>query len=439
MFYFVRRTIPSAFALLSLCFFLWLISPSVLHAGNDELRLGELIAEGLKNNPEILAAQSRADAAGYRISQAMALPDPMFMFGYQNEGFDRFTIGETDGAMGMFAISQMFPFPGKRGLKGEMTAKDAQSVAAMYQATRLSVLSRIKEIYYDLFLAHKNLDILKERTELFSRIEDAAVARYASGMGMQQEVVMAQIEKYTLFEKEEMEKQKIQALEGMLNAAVGRPVGTPLGQPEQIRSTPFETSFEEIATKVENHSPEIVSKIKMIEGAETKVKMAKKEYYPDFTLSVGYFPRTKGMMDMWNLTASINLPIFIGAKQKQAVLEANTQAVEAKHNLSATRLMLASKLKENFSIIQAADRLMKLYKEGLGPKTNQDVQLAVSGYVTGKTEALTVITRVKALLDYETLYWQQFVEREKAIARLNAFTGEEPAANYKPATSSSSQ
>jgi len=33
---------------------------------------------------------------------------------------------------------------------------------------------------------------------------------------------------------------------------------------------------------------------------------------------------------------------------------------------------------------------------------------------------ITVITLSKNLLDYETLYWEQFVEREKAIARLTA-------------------
>ena len=59
------------------------------------------------------------------------------------------------------------------------------------------------------------------------------------------------------------------------------------------------------------------------------------------------------------------------------------------------------------------------------PKANQDVQLALSGYITGKIEALTAITRIQNLLDYDLLYWNQFVEREKAIARLHEFAGSE--------------
>jgi hypothetical protein len=47
----------------------------------------------------------------------------------------------------------------------------------------------------------------------------------------------------------------------------------------------------------------------------------------------------------------------------------------------------------------------------------------MAGYSAGRVEAITVITRLKALLDYETLYWAQFVEREKAIARIEAVAG----------------
>ena len=66
---------------------------------------------------------------------------------------------------------------------------------------------------------------------------------------------------------------------------------------------------------------------------------------------------------------------------------------------------------------------MTLYKDGVTPKIRQDFQLALSGYATGKTEAITTISRLKALLDIELLYWGQLVEREKAIARLDALTG----------------
>jgi hypothetical protein len=74
-------------------------------------------------------------------------------------------------------------------------------------------------------------------------------------------------------------------------------------------------------------------------------------------------------------------------------------------------------------MLKTADKLIDLYDNALIPKSVQDYQLALSGYGTGKIEALTVISRLKSFLDVEILYWNQFVEREKAIARVTALTG----------------
>jgi outer membrane protein, heavy metal efflux system len=389
----------------------------------EVVKLDELIAEALKNSPDLLVSESKVQASRYRIPQAGALPDPMFMFGYQNEGFDRITLGDEQGAQGMFTLSQMFPYPGKRGLKSDMATKDAESLEAMHRAAQLKVIATVKQLYYDLFLAYKNIDILRKLTEYFSRVEDAATVRYSSGMGSQQEVIMAQTEKYMLLEKEEMQKQRIQAIQGMLNSTVGRDVNAPLGRPVELASTPHGFDMEELLQTAKNNSPDIRSKEKMVEAAETRVKMAKKEYYPDFTLGASYYPRTKMFMDMWSLTATVNIPIFYKSKQEPAVQEANANLLGAKRDLAAADYMLSSNIRENYSMAQTAERLMKIYREGIIPKTYQDFQLALSGYATGKIEAITAISRLKAILDTEFLYWGQYSEREKAIARLEAIIG----------------
>src|SRR5450756_1366782 len=160
---------------------------SLLLAGSafaQDLKLADLVSEALRNNPEILAFGARIDAARQRVPQAKSLPDPMLMVGYQNEGFDRYTYGEEQGSQWMFGASQQFLFPGKRALKGEMAARDAESQEAMYELLKLKTVSRVTELYYDLFLAQKNIDLLKNREDIFIRIEDQALARYSTGKAM---------------------------------------------------------------------------------------------------------------------------------------------------------------------------------------------------------------------------------------------------------------
>ncbi len=409
--------------------FLFILSIAMLlssigTAGADELRLRDLIEEALHKSPEILASEARAAAAGYKPAQAASLPDPMVMFGYQNEGWERYTFSKEPDAQWMFSVSQMFPFPGKLSLKEEMARQDAEGASIIHESLKLKTIARIRELYYDLFLAYKNIDLIQERTALFSRIEDAALARYSSGMGMQQEVLMAQTEKYMLLEKEEMQKQKIQSLEAMLNSAVGRDVNAPLGKPAAQTLSLEAKSLDELLNKAYEHSPEIRARQRMVAAAEARVKMAEKEYYPDFTLAASYFTRGGGQFDdMWNLTTTINVPVFYRTKQRQAVLEANAALVEAKRMLESTRLMVASAIRDTYSMWKTAERLMDLYKDGLMPKTYQDFEAALAGYTNGKTEAITVINRLKALIDFETLYWAQVAEREKASARFEAMTG----------------
>lgn len=390
------------------------------HAG--ELDLQGLIDEALKNSPEILASRSRVDASKYRIPQAKSLPDPMIMVGYQNEGFRKYTYGKELMAWWMFSASQMFPFPGKLSLKGEMAEKESESLMASYDSLRLKIRAKVTELYYDLFFSHKDIDIIRDRTALFSRIEDAALARYSSGMAPQQEVLMAQTEKYMLLEKEEMQRQRIQALEAMLNTTVGREVTSPLGRPVE-RQTPYGRGMDELLKIAYEVSPEIKSMERMIAAADAKVRMAEREYYPDFTLTAGVMPRGGEFQDMWSLTTAINIPIFYKTKQRQAVNEAKASLAEARSGLEAMKLMLSSTIRDNYSMLKTAENLMELYKNGLIPKTYQDFEAALAGYVTGKVEAITVINRLKALLDFETLYWKQFAEREKAIARIEAVTG----------------
>ncbi len=389
-----------------------------------DLVLQELIDGALRNSPEILAAQAKSQAARHRVPQASTLPDPMIMTGYQNEGLDGYTYGDAADAQWMFGASQMFPLGGKLGLKGEMAGAEAAAASAEVEVTQLKVVERVKALYYDLFLAYKSLDILQQRSALFGRIEEAALARYSSGMGQQQEVLMAQTEKYMILEREGMQRQKIQSTESMLNAAAGRDATAPLGRPAEPAVQPFTHTLDDLIQMAYAHSPEIKAKERMLKAAEAKLAMARREYVPDVTLNGTYYSRnSKEFPDMWALTATFNIPLYFKTKQDEGVRENLAAVSQAKHELRAAQLMVASAVRDSYSMIQTAEQLIGLYRQALIPKNYQDYELAISGYATGKTEALTVISTLKAFLDSEQLYWVQVVERAKAVARHASLIG----------------
>ncbi|MDI6725951.1 MAG: TolC family protein [Smithellaceae bacterium] len=410
-------------------FFLGLaVAGNISGAFAEELVLEKLVIEARKNNPEILALEARGAAARFKIPQAKSLPDPMVMAGYQNEGARYlYTFGtETDmgGSQWMFSASQMFPYPGKLPLKAEMATRDAETIEASAEALRLKIVSRVKELYWDILLSHKNISLIQDRIRLFAAVEDAAYARYSTGMAPQQELLMAQTERYMLREKELMLRQKLQAFEAMMTGALGRKVNGALGKPGAVTSSSFNQTIDELVRLAHERSPEVKSREKMLAGAEAKVKMAQREYYPDITVTANYYARSSQFPDMWSVTTQVNIPIFYKTKQKESVNEARASLTEAQRETEGIKLMITSAIRDNHSMILAADKLMELYKDGLIPKTERDFEAALAGYRTGRVEAITVISRLKFLLEYETLYWGQYAEREKAIARLESITAD---------------
>jgi outer membrane protein TolC len=129
---------------------------------------------------------------------------------------------------------------------------------------------------------------------------------------------------------------------------------------------------------------------------------------------------------MWSITATFNIPLYFRSRQGQALAEARAMSYAAEHELLSARTMTASQVRDTYAMLRSAEELMELYRQGLLPKTMQDFELSLAGYRTGKVEGITVVSRLKALIEYELSYWAQFTEREKAIARLEALTGAGP-------------
>jgi len=400
----------------------WLL-PQTVSAETPALE--PLIAEALTNNRELRAAESRITAAGFRITQAWGLPDPMVSIGYQNEGLTKYTYGDSPDAQWMYSVSQTLPFFGKRNLKQGMAAADTEGARAAYEALQLRVVARVKEIYWDLSLLHRNLDLVGERVSLFARIEEAALARYASGTAPQADAVMAQTEKYMLREREAMLTQKIQSLEAMLGLTLGRETHSSFARPAPVPLDSYVPDEAELIRKAHAQSPEIKTREKMVAAADTRINMLKREYYPDFTLSGSLAQRPGEYRNMWGISTAVNIPIFYKTKQEPAVREAEAALQGARHELEAAKLMAVSGIRDNLAMFRAAENLMDLYRNALIPKAAQDFDLALTGYGTGRSDVLTVITRLKSYLDYELLYQGQLTERAKAVARIEALT--EPA------------
>ena len=209
----------------------------------------DLIDEALKNNPEILSAEAKAASASERISQSASPADPMLSVGYQNGGFNGYTYGESQDSWWTLSLAQTFPFPGKLSLQEDASTFDAQAERATAETMKREVMGRVSEAYYDLVLTDQRARSHPGTKALSHQLEEAALARYAAGAGPQEEVIMAQAEKYMLIEKEEMAKRRIESIKAMLTGKSAVGATAPIGRPVETPATPFHYTLEELLEK----------------------------------------------------------------------------------------------------------------------------------------------------------------------------------------------
>lgn len=389
------------------------------------VRLRDLAAVAIANNPEIVAAQKKFEAARQRPTQESSLPDPMISLGYNSVGNPLPGAGLGSDVLANLGVmvSQELPFPGKLKLKGEMASKEAQAQFQQYQSVQLSVLSRLKQAYYRLQYTYAASDLLVRNRDLLDKLLKVTEDRYSVGRAVQQDVFKAQTQISILETRMVKLDQERRSREAELNSILNRPARTPVGRPEDVKPKGLTATLEELFASARQNSPMLARDQKMIERSELAVNMARKEYYPDVTLNAGYY-NMGSMSPMYEFRADFKVPIYFWRKQRAGVNEQVSNLSQARRTYEATDQGLRYRIQDDFFMAQASARLMKLYTQTVVPQGNLTLESSLSTYVTGSVDFLSVLTNFTMVLDYEMNYYDEALNYALALSRLEEMTGQ---------------
>lgn len=407
--------------------FLWLLIILVPTAGFAQARnseLQQLIAEALRNNPEIHAAQKRYEASRQRPTQASSLPDPMFSAGYNSSGSPRPLAGlgrEPTSNMG-FMLTQEFPFPGKRKLEGDMAAREADAEFQQYQTVQLSVVSRVKQAYYNLSYACSASEVFGRNLNLLRQLLRITEARYSVGQAAQQDVFKTQTEVSILEARLLQLRREQQAREAELTSLLNRSPGTSFQRPIEVQPIGFSTTLDELFAFARSNTPMLRRDQKMVERAEVAMNLARKQYYPDYALTAGYF-NMGAMPDMYMFRADFKVPVYFFRKQRAAVTEQAQTLAESRRNYEATNQTLHFRIKDDFLMATVSKQLLNLYSRTVVPQASLALESSLTSYQTGGVDLLSVLTNYATVLEYELNYHEELRNFFGALSRLEEMTG----------------
>lgn len=383
----------------------------------DVLRIRWVIDEALRSNPELLSARLRWEASKERIPQARALDDPNLGFTYYGEQTQT-RVGEVQAG---FKASQKIPYYGKLRLRGEVAENEAKAVEEQYRTLERVIIAKSKSAFYELYWAHKSIEVEEENRKLLQKFLRVAEVKYASGLVTQQDVLKAQVELSDILNELITLEQLRETAVARINTLLNRHPEAPLGTPEEVDIIKLDASIEELYKKAEQVSPELAAVKHLIERDKAAYKLAKKQYFPDFTFGFNYnlindlptsvlsSPVGEGR-DAYSGTLSINIPIFQKRKYDAGVREANARLKSSEKAYRNVENETLFGVKDFHFRMQTAERLVKLYRDSIIPQAQQSLKAAEIGYQAGRVDFLNLIDSQRILLDFQLAYYRAIAD-----------------------------
>lgn len=397
--------------------------------GNNDLQA--LIAEALRNNPEIQAAQRERDAAGQRIAPAEALDDPVLEAGIINAPLASSTFNREDMTMKMIGLSQRLPFPGKRGLRKDVAAGDAQSVSHGYQETVNRVVRDIKVAYFDLGLTLENTRLVEKNKLILEELLRIAEDHYGVGRGNQADVLKAQTQVSRMLDDLLRLERERPSVEAELIRALGRGAVTAIPNPAPPQLREETLSLETLHEAALTQRPRLLALQSMIARNEKALDLARKDYYPDLDVRLAYGQRNhmldgSSRPDMVSLTVAINLPVWRENKLAPRVAEALARRDQAQGLYQAQRNEVAANLRQQMALAEQNLKSARLYQTAILPQARLTVESALAAYRVNRVDFLTLVDSQMTVFNYETSLATAMAGYNKALAEIDLLIGKQP-------------
>jgi outer membrane protein TolC len=389
-------------------------------------KLTDLLIEAEKNNPQIQAAKHGWESAKQIPSQVATLPDPQVVLQQTNVGSPRPFAGYTNSDFAYIGVgfSQDLPYPGKLRLRGEIAQKDADATQQKYESLRRAVLAAVKMAYFQLGYLAKREKVLDEDAQLLQQVEQAAESRYRNGLGNQQEVLQAQLERTKLLREmnmNQLEQGKVQAeLKSLLNRSQ---TSTDIETAELSESTPA-YNFDQLLAEAKANNPDLAGMQKMVERQSLQVDLAKKDFYPDFNVQ-GMWQRTdpSQFRAYYQFTVGMRIPIYRSRRQRPELAQAEADRDRAKSEYEMQSQQTAFQLRQQFLTAEKSAELLKIYRQGLIPQARAELQAGMAAYQSNRQDFQALLASFLDVLKLDEEYWQTLSEHETALAQIEEVTG----------------
>jgi outer membrane protein TolC len=385
-----------------------------------------LLAIAREGSPDVRMVRLEAEAARERIEPAGALPDPFLRVELENltrSGTQEATISPSRVGDTKYLLAQPLPFWGKRDLKREIAAAEAEQAGGRAVDAWVEVATRIKGLYAQYWLTHGALQLTRENIALSRQLEQIAQVRYAGGLAAQQDAIRAQVERSNLDNELVGMETEYRQQAASINALLARNANAPLAEPSALRPLPARLDAAKLSERLVERNPQLAIEAARIDGAGKGRDLAYRNNFPDFI--VGVQPMQVGdRVDAWNLMLELNIPLQQGTRRSQE-REAERMLEAAAARKEALGHRLHGELSGALASLEAARTTEEITRNRLLPQAELTFKSALAGYETGKVDFATLLDAQRQIRNARLALLRAQASQQQRLADIERLLGED--------------
>jgi outer membrane protein, heavy metal efflux system len=386
--------------------------------------LERYIALALSQNPGLAAEKSRAEAAAEMPAQESALPDPMLGFGIRELNLDGSPLRSTEMTAKWISLEQEFPFPGTLGRKRDRAQAMQRMTEAMAEKERATLVSDLKEMYYEWSYLRTAMDIVKENRALMEQTLSQAAETYKVGSGSLSDILRAQTE-IVRFDNELSDlRQMERSAVADINICCALPPDIITQLPSPLIYTAIDISYDTLWAMAQVSNPDILASRANVEAVGFERNLARRAYYPMFRLGAEYMRRGQEMPeDLVSFMGGMTIPLYWWKKQNPMLRQKNIElrrSTEEKENAAnQVRFQLTDLTAKAAGFREQIDR----FDGSIIPQAEQTFAAAQAGYIAGKVDFMTLLSSQMLVLDAKRDRAMKTAEYLKAWVKIEALVG----------------
>ena len=384
-----------------------------------------LIDEVISHNAGLTSQQLHAKAEAQLISSAGALDDPRLNYSLAPLSIGDYIPSNLGNALGIrqsFQISQAIPWPGKRTLRLDKMQASAEVAQFSVNDLRISLVGQSRLLWAQWWYVDAALAANAEHLSLSGEMRVVAEIRYASGIGLQQDVLRVQTQEVELQHRQIVLDQERRRLQAQINHLLNRAPTTAIGPPSGTPEAP-ELPDREVLERwlLESHPVLLILEAES-RLARLNLRLTEKDDYPDLQFNLGYNEFWDNSDVRLQVGVSMNIPLDFG-KRSSRKSAAKYEYHSKQLDIVNKRSQLVAELESQLSRTEQASHTIRLIEGELLPKLRQTIDATLANYEGGGGEFYALIEAQQQLLDMQLLLSSSYADQFIAISEIDNLSG----------------